>query len=76
MASVLLQVRVSAELRNETNEIFGNLGLSMSDAVRLFLNRVAVERGLPFPMKLGVSKVDFNPLSFLDSYEGKKGGRL
>lgn len=76
MASVLLQVRVSDELRNETNEIFGNLGLSMSDAVRLFLNRVAVERGLPFPMKLGAPKSDFDPLGFLDSYEGKKGGGL
>ena len=74
MASVVLQVRVSDKLKRETGEIFGNLGLSMSDAVRLFLNRVAVEQGLPFPMKLNAPKANFDPLGFPGSYEEKKGG--
>ncbi len=72
MASVLLQVRVSDELKKETGEIFSNLGLSMSDGVRLFLNRVSVEQGLPFPMKLNVPKKNFDPLDFLDQHAEKK----
>ena len=52
MASTILQVRIDDSLRRETNEIFRNLGLDMSSAVRLFLNRVVVEQGLPFSMTL------------------------
>lgn len=52
MSSTILQVRIDNSLRSQTNEIFRNLGLDMSSAVRLFLNRVVVEQGLPFPMTL------------------------
>ena len=79
MASTILQVRIDESLRRETNEIFRNLGLDMSSAVRLFLNRVVVEQGLPFPMtlqtesrnesSLNVKRRDednFNVLSYLN----------
>ena len=52
MASSLIQVRVDEEIKKECEEIFYNLGLSMSEAVRLFLKRTVVEQGLPFNMKL------------------------
>lgn len=52
MSSSLIQVRVDESIRNEANEIFHNLGMDMSSAVRLFLNRVILSQGLPFPMRL------------------------
>lgn len=52
MASSILQVRIDENLRNETNEIFHSLGLDMSSAVRLFLNRVVLSQGLPFSMNI------------------------
>ena len=52
MASTLLQVRIDDSVKKETQEIFQNLGLSMSGAIKLFLNRVIVEQGLPFKMNL------------------------
>ena len=39
-------------LKTEATQIFYNLGLDMSSAIRLFLNRVILEQGLPFPMEL------------------------
>ena len=39
-------------LKTEATQIFHNLGLDMSSAIRLFLNRVILEQGLPFPMEL------------------------
>ena len=73
MASTILQVRIDEALRKETEEIFKALGLNMSTGVRLFLNRVAVEKGLPFPMYLTEKKENeiepsFDPVSFMDNY--------
>ena len=48
MASTILQVRMDENLKKETSEIFHNLGLDMSSAVRLFLNRVVICQDLPF----------------------------
>ena len=52
MASSILQVRIDENLKQETSEIFQKLGLNMSSAVRLFLNRVVICQGLPFKMNL------------------------
>ena len=42
--SSVLQVRIDEKLRKEAEEILHNLGLNMSSAVRLFLNRVVLEQ--------------------------------
>lgn len=72
MASTILQVRIDDSLRQQTNEIFHNLGLDMSSAVRLFLNRVVVEQGLPFSMNIRNEQPAFDPIAFLNDYSGDK----
>lgn len=79
MASVVLQVRIDDKLKSDAEEIFCNLGLNMSSAVRLFLNRVVVEQGIPFPMCLKVAEVlpdrkekHFDVLKYLDSLKEKE----
>lgn len=52
MASSVLQVRVDDSLRAEASKILHHLGLDLSSGVRLFLNRVVQEQGIPFPMSL------------------------
>lgn len=81
MASTILQVRMDENLKKETSEIFHNLGLDMSTAVRLFLNRVVICQGLPFKMTLDQEEETnisteqaknkepaFDPVKFLDDY--------
>lgn len=51
MATTVLQVRIDNVLRSEANEILAELGLDMSTAVRLFLKRVVINQGLPFPFR-------------------------
>lgn len=60
MASALLQVRIDDSVKKETQEIFQNLGLTMSGAIKLFLNRVIVEQGLPFKMNLDKPSSELN----------------
>ena len=63
MASTVVQVRVDEKIKKEVSEIFGLLGLTLSDGFRLFMNRVVAESGIPFPMKL--DKID----SYSDLYD-------
>ncbi|EJZ19852.1 type II toxin-antitoxin system RelB/DinJ family antitoxin (plasmid) [Rhizobium sp. Pop5] len=43
----VLHIRVDDKLKADATETLANLGLSISDAVRIFLTRVAKEGGLP-----------------------------
>ncbi|MBP5441722.1 MAG: type II toxin-antitoxin system RelB/DinJ family antitoxin [Treponema sp.] len=74
MTSSILQVRIDRNLRAQADEIFNNLGFDMSSAVRLFLNRVVLEQGLPFPMNLKRPESDFDPVGFLNDYGNNGNG--
>ena len=43
----MLHVRVDEELKTQASETLANVGLTLSDAVRILLTRVAREGGLP-----------------------------
>lgn len=46
-----INVNVPVEVKEESNNIFNNLGLNMSTAINMFLKRVIYERGIPFEVK-------------------------
>jgi DNA-damage-inducible protein J len=46
-----INIRVEENLKNNVEEIFKNLGITMAEAFRIFLKRVEIERGIPFSMK-------------------------
>ena len=52
MATSLLQVRVEDSLKDEAAQVFEELGIDTSTAVRMFLKRVIMENGIPFSMTL------------------------
>jgi DNA-damage-inducible protein J len=45
------RARVEPEVKEEAERIFGDCGLSASQAIGLFYRQVILERGLPFPIK-------------------------
>ena len=49
---VLVQVRVDKKLKEEVSEIYEMLGLDLPTAIRMFLVRSKLERGLPFTTRL------------------------
>ena len=48
MASHLVQARIDREIKEEAATVLAGMGLTVSDAVRLLLTRVAREKTLPF----------------------------
>ncbi|HGO5823107.1 TPA: type II toxin-antitoxin system RelB/DinJ family antitoxin [Mannheimia haemolytica] len=52
MAETYVRARIDSQLKNQANAIFEQMGLSMSDFIRIALTRAVLERGIPFEMKL------------------------
>jgi DNA-damage-inducible protein J len=51
-SSKMLHVRVDDDIKNQADETLKAMGLSMSEAIRLFLHRVVVDQALPFAIKV------------------------
>ena len=49
---VLIQFRADKALRQEVAEIYESMGMDLPTALRMFLARSKMERGLPFEAKL------------------------
>ncbi len=52
MATEMLHVRVDEETKRRATAALELMGLSISEAVRVFLHRVAVEQAIPFAIKV------------------------
>ena len=48
----MIRARVDAKLKAKAEAILEKLGLSASDAIRIFYRQVALQKGLPFDVKL------------------------
>ena len=48
----MIHVRVDENIKLQATETLALMGLSVSDAVRIFLTRVVVEKQLPFTLKV------------------------
>ena len=48
VANALVQTRIDAGVKERATEVLENMGLTVSDAVRILLTRVANEGALPF----------------------------
>ena len=48
----MLHVRVDDEIKTQATEALAAIGMSVSDAVRLFLHRVVAEQAFPLELKV------------------------
>ncbi len=52
MATTMVHVRVDENIKAQATETLDAMGLSVSDAVRVFLMRVVPEQQMPFALKV------------------------
>lgn len=50
--SKMIRVRVETGLKREAEEVLEELGMSATEAITLFYTQVALQRGLPFDVRL------------------------
>ncbi len=52
MADSVVRARIAGDVKEEAARVLAAMGLSVSDAIRMLLIRVARERALPFDVKV------------------------
>ena len=67
-ANRLVQVRIDGAVKEEAAAVLAAMGLTVSDAVRLLLTRIAQEKALPFEPLIP------NPETIEAMKEARKGG--
>ena len=45
-------IKLDVEVKTKAKEIFKELGITMGEAVNIFLSQVALHKGLPFEVKI------------------------
>ena len=50
-ATTPTQIRIEESTKKQAIELLAGLGLSLSDAVNMFLKQVVLQRGIPFEVK-------------------------
>ncbi len=45
-------IKLDVEIKNRAKEIFKELGITMREAVNIFLNQLTLHKGLPFEVKI------------------------
>ncbi len=52
MDATTIQVRLDKQTKSQAQKVFRMLDISMSEAIKLFLRQVALQRGIPFEIKI------------------------
>ena len=58
MNGTTIQVRLDKRTKDQAQKVFRMLDISMSEAVKLFLRQVALQRGIPFELKIPSALTD------------------
>lgn len=52
MKTATVRARIEPKLKHDVEAILGQLGLSFSEAIELFLTQVNLNKGIPFEIKI------------------------
>jgi DNA-damage-inducible protein J len=67
----VVRARIDAETKQKATETLAAMGLTVSDAIRLMLIRVAADEAMPFPVKVPNAKTR-HAMAELDQGKGKR----
>jgi len=71
MSTTMVHVRVDGKVKDTASKALAAMGMSVSDAVRMLLVRVAAEQALPFEVKVPNS-ITVKAMRAADRGEGKR----
>lgn len=56
--TVVLSVRVDEDVKQETEEVLNQMGMTFSTAVNLFFRQVVLKKGIPFEINIRKDEED------------------
>lgn len=73
MASTMVHIRIDEKIKDRAAKTLARMGLSVSDAVRLLLVRVASEQAMPFDVRVP-NETTIRAMKTANKRKGKKSG--
>ena len=70
-ADTVVRARIDGHVKDEATEVLGKMGLSVSDAIRMLMIRIAREKALPFEVKVPNART-VKAMQAADRGEGKR----
>jgi len=70
MATTMVHIRVDEKVKEDAAKTLAAMGISMSDAVRMLLVRIAAEKALPFEVRVP-NAITVKAMQAADRGEGK-----
>jgi DNA-damage-inducible protein J len=71
MATTMVHIRIDQRVKDKASKTLATMGLSVSDAVRMLLVRVAAEKALPFEVRVP-NATTVKAMEAADRREGKR----
>lgn len=71
-ATAVVRSKIEPTLKEEATRVLADMGLTVSDAIRIFLTQVVSEKALPFPVKTPNAETQ----AALDEVRAGKGQRF
>ncbi|MGA3327663.1 MAG: type II toxin-antitoxin system RelB/DinJ family antitoxin [Terriglobia bacterium] len=71
MATTMVHIRVDEKVKKRAAKTLSSMGMSVSDAVRILLVRVAAEKALPFQVKVP-NRTTVKAMQAADQRQGKR----
>jgi DNA-damage-inducible protein J len=71
MATTMVHIRVDDKVKQKAAKTLAEMGISVSDAVRMLLVRVAAEKALPFEVKVP-NPTTIKAMKMADRHRGKR----
>ena len=50
--TAVIQARIDPKVKDEAQKVLGQLNISLSEAINIFLTQVSLNRGIPFDVKI------------------------
>ena len=54
----IVRARIDRHIKEEATNVLSKMGLSVSDAIRMLLTRIAADKALPFDVNRAVAQPD------------------
>jgi DNA-damage-inducible protein J len=68
MASTTIQLRTDPDVKARADTLFRGLGITLSDAINMFLRQAIHDQGLPFQPNMSNIKESASAISAFDSF--------
>lgn len=69
-----LYIRVDQNIKKEAEQLFANFGITVTDAVNMFLHKAIMVGGLPFDLKINTPNTETK--SAIQEIEDMKNGKI